>query len=73
MLHEQSERYRRLSIRREIGGKKRDVEAEHKAIVAAVIKRDADAAVRALSKHFGATKEFVELAASRIAEVSRST
>jgi DNA-binding GntR family transcriptional regulator len=73
VLHEQSERYRRLSIRREVGGKPRDVEAEHKAIVTAVIKRNADAAVRALSKHFGITKEFVELAASRIAEVSRTT
>ncbi|MCK1400653.1 GntR family transcriptional regulator [Bradyrhizobium sp. 4] len=69
VLHEQSERYRRLSIRREVG-KPRDVEAEHKAIVAAVVKRDADAAVRALAKHFGITKEFVELAAPRIAEVN---
>ncbi|WP_245284171.1 GntR family transcriptional regulator [Bradyrhizobium sp. Cp5.3] len=72
VLHEQSERYRRLAIRREVG-KPRDVEAEHKAIVAAVVKRDADAAVRALSRHFGVTKEFVELAASRIAAVSSST
>src|SRR6476659_6252291 len=63
VLHEQSERYRRLSIRREAGGKPRNVEAEHKTIVAAVIRRDADAAVRALSKHFGTTKEFVALAA----------
>jgi DNA-binding GntR family transcriptional regulator len=72
VLHEQSERYRRLAIRREVG-KPRNVEAEHQAIVAAVTKRDADAAVRALSKHFGVTKEFVELAASRIAEVSGAT
>jgi DNA-binding GntR family transcriptional regulator len=69
VLHEQSERYRRLSIRREVG-KPRNVEAEHKAIVAAVVKRDADAALRALSKHFGITKEFVEHAAPRIAEVN---
>lgn len=73
VLHEQSERYRRLSIRRELGGKPRDVEAEHEAIVAAVVERDADAAVRALSTHFGITKDFVELAASRIAEVSRTS
>jgi DNA-binding GntR family transcriptional regulator len=72
VLHEQSERYRRLSIRREVG-KPRDVEAEHKSIVAAVVKRDADAAVRALAKHFGITKEFVELAAPRIAEVNGAT
>jgi len=72
VLHEQSERYRRLSIRREVG-KPRDVEAEHEAIVVAVLKRDADAAVRALSKHFSITREFVELAAPRIAEVNGAT
>ena len=72
VLHEQSERYRRLSIRREVG-RARDVEAEHAAIVDAVLARDADAAVRALSKHFGITKEFVELAAPRIAEVNGKT
>ncbi|MGN1287314.1 MAG: FCD domain-containing protein, partial [Bradyrhizobium sp.] len=69
VLHEQSERYRRLSIRREVG-RARDVQAEHAAIVDAVFARDADAAVCALSKHFGITKEFVELAAPRIAEVN---
>src|ERR1700710_765213 len=37
VLHEQSERYRRLSIRREVG-RPRDVEAEHAAIVAAVLR-----------------------------------
>lgn len=69
VLHEQSERYRRLSIRREVG-KPRDVEAEHEEIVAAVLARDADAAVRALSKHFNITKEFVELAAPLIKDVN---
>jgi len=72
VLHEQSERYRRLSIRREVG-KLRDVEAEHAAIVGATMKRDADAAVAALSQHFTITMEFVELAAPRIAEVSGAT
>jgi DNA-binding GntR family transcriptional regulator len=69
VLHEQSERYRRLSIRREVG-KPRDVEAEHAAIVRAVVKRDADAAVNALSRHFRTTMHCVELAAARISEVS---
>jgi DNA-binding GntR family transcriptional regulator len=69
VLHEQSERYRRLSIRREVG-KPRDVEAEHTAIVDAVLKRDADTAVAALSHHFSITRLFVEVAAPRIAEVS---
>jgi DNA-binding GntR family transcriptional regulator len=68
-LHEQSERYRRLSIRREVG-KPRDVEAEHAAIVDAVRRRGAEAAVIALSKHFTITMEFVELAAPRISEVN---
>jgi len=72
VLHEQSERYRRLSIRREVG-KLRDVEAEHAAIVDATLRRDADAAVAALSQHFTITMEFVELAAPRIAEVSGAT
>ena len=61
VLHEQSERYRRLSIRRDTA-KSRDVEAEHAAIVRAVLKRDADAAVTALSKHFLTTMHLVELA-----------
>jgi DNA-binding GntR family transcriptional regulator len=69
ILHEQSERYRRLSIRRE-DGNPRDVEAEHAAIVIAVLKRDADAAVTALSKHFTTTMKCVEVAALRISEVS---
>ena len=61
VLHEQSERYRRLSIRRDTE-KSRDVEAEHAAIVHAVLKRDADAAVAALSTHFQTTMHLVELA-----------
>lgn len=69
VLHEQSERYRRLSIRRDVG-KARDVEAEHAAIMDAVRRRDADAAVIALSRHFTITMEFVEFAAPRVSEVS---
>ena len=66
VLHEQSERYRRLSIRRDTG-KSRNVEAEHAAIVHAVLKRDADAAVAALSEHFLTTMHLVELADAGIA------
>src|SRR5215218_992531 len=61
VLHEQSERYRRLAIRRNTE-KSRNVEAEHAAIVRATLKRDADAAVAALSKHFMTTMRLVELA-----------
>ncbi|MEZ5820587.1 MAG: GntR family transcriptional regulator [Bradyrhizobium sp.] len=68
VLHEQSERYRRLSIRDV--SKVRDVETEHAAIVEAVLRRDADAAVDALAKHFNITMRFVEQNAPKIAEVS---
>ena len=68
VLHEQSERYRRLSIR-DVSNV-RDVEAEHAAIVEAVVRRDADAAVDALAKHFSTTMRFVEQNAPEIAEVS---
>ncbi|KIZ48056.1 GntR family transcriptional regulator [Rhodopseudomonas palustris] len=61
VLHEQSERYRRLSIRRETG-QHRDVAAEHAAIVAATLRRDADAAVAELTQHFLTTMRLVELA-----------
>lgn len=72
VLHEQSERYRRLSIRRQGSqdGGPRDVGSEHAAIVAAVLRRDADAAVAALSTHFATTMRLVELAVPGIAEVS---
>ena len=61
ILHEQSERYRRLSIRIH-SHRPRDVAAEHGAIVEAVLRRDADAAVEALSRHFMTTMQFVEAA-----------
>lgn len=61
ILHEQSERYRRLSIRR-AAGMPRDVEAEHMTIVDAVLRRDPDAAVAAISVHFTTTRTFVEAA-----------
>ncbi len=69
VLQEQSERYRRLAIRRDIG-QQRNVEAEHAAILEAVLRCDADAAVAALANHFTTTMQFVELAAPAIAEVS---
>jgi DNA-binding GntR family transcriptional regulator len=68
VLHEQSERYRRLSIRDVSNA--RDVAAEHAAIVKAVLRRDADAAVDALAKHFNVTMRFVEQNAPKMAEVS---
>ena len=68
VLHEQSERYRRLSIRRDTG-KARNVEAEHAAIVQAVLQRDAEGAVAALSTHFRATMHLVELATPGAATV----
>jgi DNA-binding GntR family transcriptional regulator len=49
------------------------VEAEHAAIVRAVLRRDADAAVEALSRHFLTTMHLVELAAPKISEISETT
>lgn len=60
ILHEQSERYRRLSVRRD-SPQPRDVEAEHRRIVDAVLRRDADAAVAALADHYTTTMRFVQL------------
>lgn len=60
VLHEQSERYRRLSIRHE-NNKPRHVEAEHARIMEAVRRRDVEAAVAALSDHFTTTMRFVKL------------
>ena len=48
----------------------RDVEAEHAAIVEAVMRRDAEAAVDALARHFSTTMHFVEQNTPKIAEVS---
>ena len=71
MLHEQSERYRRLSIRRETG-MIRNVEAEHAAIVHAVLGRDVENAVSALSVHFQTTMHLVGLATPRISEAGET-
>lgn len=49
VLFEQSERYRRLSVR--TGRKDRDVLSEHRAIMQAALARDADRAVGLLSEH----------------------
>jgi len=49
ILFEQSERYRRLSVR--TGRKDRDVLAEHRAIMVAALDRDADRAAALLSEH----------------------
>jgi len=49
VLFEQSERYRRLSVR--AGRKDRDVLAEHRAIMDAALERDAERAIGLLSEH----------------------
>lgn len=64
ILNEQSERYRRLSLRRETGVV-RDVGAEHAAIAENVLKRDADKAVAAMANHYTTTMRYVELALPR--------
>lgn len=58
-LYDQSERYRFLAY----GVRPRRIEAEHAAIVRAVLDRDAEGAVKALGDHFALTAEII--AASR--------
>ncbi|WP_263367806.1 GntR family transcriptional regulator [Edaphobacter bradus] len=53
LLYAQSERYRRLSV--PFSTKSRNVDEEHRAIVSATLARDAEAAVRLLASHLGAT------------------
>ncbi len=59
ILFEQSERYRRLSMPAEPN--LRDIRAEHRRIVEAILQRDAEAATAALSDHFRKTMHLVEL------------
>jgi GntR family carbon starvation induced transcriptional regulator len=57
LLHEQSERYRRLSAPLETDN--RDVRGEHRALMEAVLKRDEAAAMRALEQHFFFTAQII--------------
>jgi DNA-binding GntR family transcriptional regulator len=71
VLCEQNARYRKLSIRDASG--LRDVEAEHTAIAEAVFRRDTDAAVDALARHFTKTMHIVKATfAVRIFQEGRS-
>lgn len=53
VLYEQSERYRRLAIA--YGEYRRDVDGEHRGLMEAALKRDADTAVARLGAHFSKT------------------
>ena len=57
LLYAQSERYRRLSMPFATSG--RNVDAEHQAIVAATLARDAETAVRLLAAHLEATERIL--------------
>ncbi|MFT6773615.1 MAG: GntR family carbon starvation induced transcriptional regulator [Paracoccaceae bacterium] len=52
-LHDQCERYRRASVYQKIG--QRNLSAEHGAIAAAVLVRDADLACKLTARHFALT------------------
>ena len=56
-LTDRHSRYRRLAARR--GFPRRDVRAEHQAILDAVLRRDADAAVALLNAHYQATADII--------------
>jgi len=58
-LRDAAEVYRRAGQRPTDHASERDVEAEHRAIVDAVISRDADAAVAALVHHIRATTDYL--------------
>jgi DNA-binding GntR family transcriptional regulator len=61
-LYEQSERYRRMAVAIKSTG--RDIDAEHRAIVEAVLSGDADRATMEMAKH-------IERTTAAIAEVHR--
>jgi len=61
-LYEQSERYRRMAVAIKSSG--RDIDAEHRAIVEAVLAGDADRATREMARH-------IERTTAAIAEVHR--
>jgi DNA-binding GntR family transcriptional regulator len=63
ILRDQTARYRHLSVKTEIG-EKRDVAAEHKAILDAILARDGELSCALLSQHFETTTQLV-LARSR--------
>jgi DNA-binding GntR family transcriptional regulator len=69
-LYEQSERYRQLSMPLDAG--LRDVDAEHRQLVEATLRRDADAAVSALSAHFSRTEGSVKLRTTSIQEAGQA-
>jgi DNA-binding GntR family transcriptional regulator len=58
VLSDQAERYRRLSIRQDPG---RDVAAEHRRIVEAVLVRAPDQAVQSLAAHYRLTAQLCDL------------
>ena len=61
-LYEQSERYRRMAVAIKSSG--RDIDAEHRAIVEAVLAGDADRATREMARH-------IERTTAAIADVHR--
>jgi GntR family carbon starvation induced transcriptional regulator len=58
VMADQSERYRRLSVRAEPG---RDVVGEHRRIVESVLRRDSDGSVTLLAEHYRRTAELCRL------------
>ena len=58
MLYAQSERYRRLSVPAE--SKRRDLDAEHRALMEAALDRDANRATRLITEHLNLTTEVLK-------------
>jgi DNA-binding GntR family transcriptional regulator len=69
VLADHSERYRKVRLlhRQDVDAEVRDINAEHGAIMAAVLKRDAKKATRLMDQHLAATEAYIAklLAASK--------
>ncbi|EHP42147.1 GntR family transcriptional regulator [Cupriavidus basilensis OR16] len=74
LLRDQTARYRLLSMNIPKSGRKRDVMAEHQAIVDAAVRGDADGACRLLHEHFQVTTDLVmaHLAAQKAAGAGKA-
>ena len=68
LLYDLHERYRRLSRARFGAGSRWDVHEEHRAIMQAVIDRDADGAAVLLQEHIGKTVDVIRAHLAEIAE-----
>jgi DNA-binding GntR family transcriptional regulator len=68
-LFDQAERYRRFSARHRVGSRRKN--REHRRLLEAVLKRDADTACALLAEHTKSTQRSVDAALTRMRATSR--